>query len=392
MTLPAPSFPPVMLQAIHNPPAKTSYRCRVISDFAAFNALASEWDAFLERAGIHNLCMTHGFLQCWLSHFPPEQLLVLIVENADGQWVGTAPLKISRASKGVSHRLLWHLQWIGTDPTVYDWMQFAILPGIDERGVIQSMAQAIQHANWDVLDLEFGLERSQLEHLCNALGKPPNEAVLRQSDVMPFIALPAQQVDYEKMRRKKTRLEVNRHCNALTRDFGSAPELRILASSPETEPVFQDFINRHITYWASRGSKSDFVRYPKLSAFYKTLLSLETPPNRPKLHLSILAVGDEILSYHFDFWQGNSYLAHITTYNQDFKKYGPGTVHMDKLIFETLAQGGAEFSFGRGDEPYKKLWTQEKKALWGLRLFRNKIHQTLWELDPCLKRIARFFR
>ena len=105
----------------------------------------------------------------------------------------------------------------------------------------------------------------------------------------------------------------------------------------------------------------------------------------PRLLFSTLEAGDTVLSWHFDVWQGNSYLTHINAYHPAFAKYGPGTLHMDMLVFEALSRQASEFSFGRGDEPYKAMWPHEKTPLWRLRLFRNPWARLLWETDPWLK-------
>ena len=62
---------------------------------------------------------------------------------------------------------------------------------------------------------------------------------------------------------------------------------------------------------------------------------------------------------------------------------------MDRLVFEALARGGSEFEFGRGDEPYKKMWTQTKKSLWQMRIFRNPLSAALWQVDILLKKLLK---
>lgn len=372
------------------PPVKTAYQYRIVTDLDAFRALQPQWDGFLKKAGVQNLCMTHGFLAQWLRHFLPDQILVVIVEDADGNWIGLAPFQINRSRTGLSHKFLRHLQWIGTQPTVFDWMQIAVHPKSDETMVIQQIAQALQQAKWDVLDLQFVLVKTQLQILADALNLHSDvEPSICESTCIPYVPLQSTEEEYEKTRRKKTRLEVNRHQNNIKKSFSEPLQLEFKAFTPETKPFLEQFFNRHIQYWAERGSRSDFKRYPVLKEFYQSLLA-EAPHaeqnNQAHLVFSVLTLGETALSFHFGFWQGERYLAHITSYNPDFKKHGPGTVHMDKLIFKMLERQSVEFEFGRGDEAYKKLWAEHQKPLWNLCLHRTAWSRALWQVDVWLKK------
>lgn len=369
----------------------SSYRTTVITTIEQFEALRGNWTAFMSQAQANNLCLSHGWLLTWLKHFPPDQLLVVIVQDALGNWIAAAPFKISRGKNGVFHRLLKQVQFIGTHPSVYDWMKIVIRPGVDESMAIQAIAQVLRQTDWDVLDLLYNLERSQLEILCQALDVTNPDALIQETTPIPYVALPPTEEAYAGIRRKKTRLEVNRHCNRFEKEFGEPPSLNFYASGEASNAILTRFFAGHIKYWSEKGSKSDFQRFPALYGFYKAMLDYsenQAQESGPKLLFSVLKVNDHQLSYHLGFWQGNAYLSHITHYNQGFRTYSPGTIHMDKLIFDTISRGGAEFEFGRGDEPYKQLWTKTKKTLWNLRIFRNPVAQGVWQLDIQLKKMT----
>jgi len=385
-----------LLEKAHRSPDKTgsgqpAYRVRVIRSLAEFEPLRAEWDVFLKQTGAQNLTLTHGWLSIWLSHFPAKKLLIIVVQDDQGNWVGLAPLQIKPSRNGLTHKLLHAVEWIGTNPTVFDWMQFAVHPEADEQAVITSIGQVLRQEKWDLLDLKFCLSQSQLEWLTDALPVGSREDITK-ANVIPFVALPETVEAYEAMRRKKTRLEVNRHKNRFAKEFGNPPELTFMSAGEASDAILTRFFAGHIKYWAERGEKSDFQRFPALYQFYKDMLTYSEQacqPDDPQLLLSIMTVADYQLSYHLGFWQGKRYLSHITNYNQGFKSYSPGTIHMDSLIFETLARGGNEFEFGRGDEPYKAMWTKSKKSLWQLRCFRNPLSAALWQVDILLKKMLR---
>lgn len=375
-----------------SPPNKTTYRCRIITSTSEFLTLQDRWDEFLKKSAINNLCMSHAFLSRWLEQFNPLKLLVLIVEDQDGQWVGLAPFQINLGRKGLCHRILKHIQFIGTQPTVFDWMQLVFKPNANDTEIIRIMAQTLKAEKWDVLDLQFCKDHDQLQKLYKALNLPSIEPAIRESMPIPTLALPSSAEEYASTRRKKTRLEVNRHHNQILREFGNAPELQFHTLNPESEKLLDQFFAGHIEYWRGRNCNSDFNRYPQLRQFYKMLLNdaeSQKEANKPYFLFSTLTFNGQHVSFHFGFWQGNGYLSHITNYKNEFKQFSPGTIHMDTLVFETIKRQGIEFEFGRGDEPYKKMWTQEKKSLWELRLFRKPLAKKLYQVDLLLKKLLR---
>lgn len=371
--------------------AKPPYQAQVIRSLETFAVVREEWDGFINALGTQNLCMSHGWLSIWLGHFPPKQLLILMIRDAQGQLVGLAPLQIKPSRNGLTHRILQSVEWVCTNPTVFDWMQFLVHPQADESAVVKTIAAVLQQERWDLIDLKFCLSQAQLTQLAQELPMASTDGVT-QNNAIPYITLPETLPEYEAMRRKKTRLEVNRHNNRFAKEFGYPPKLTFISSSEESDALLTRFFSGHIKYWMERGQKSDFQRFPKLYDFYKDMLRYshtEFQTGEPQLLLSVLTIGDYQLSYHLGFWQGHSYLSHLTNFNQGFRSYSPGTIHMDKLVFETLDRGGSEFEFGRGDEPYKTMWTQTKKPLWQLRIFRNPLSKALWQVDILLKKLLK---
>jgi CelD/BcsL family acetyltransferase involved in cellulose biosynthesis len=364
-------------------------RVRIIRSLAEFLPLKCEWDAFLETANVENLCLTHAWLTQWLQLFPAQELLIIILQDQRDNWLAVAPLKISLGKQGFACKRLRHLQFIGTQPNVYDWMEIVIAPGQDQMAVLNTMAKVIRENRWDVLDLLFMRDRSQAEALAQALHPGQAQTAIDSETVMPCLPLPGSVEDYESTRHKKTRLEVNRHCNRFEKTMGSRPLLAFHTEPQASAAILKEFVDNHIEYWASRGQKSDFSRFPKLISFYRNLLGEACRvrgQNAPRLLLSTLKVNDITLSYQLGFWQGSSYLSHLTNFNQSFRSYSPGTLHMDALVFHAVEAGAKEFNFGRGDEAYKHLWTREKRPLWNLRLFRHPVAKALWALDCFLKK------
>lgn len=385
-----------------SPVSGTTYDTLIIDTLPAFldASIRKDWDRFLAEAGVHNLTMTHGWLSAYLRRFPPERPCVIIVRDGEGHWMGVAPLQIARGRTGYSQRLLRYVQFIGTQPTVFDWMDIAIHPKADSHAVLTAMSNALRQCRWDALDLYFCPNRSRLElfsRLLNGQSIGSDQCVdIRESMPMPWLSLPDTEADYLASRPKRTRANITRCRNLLHRETGQEAALIFHRCDPtpergqETRKLLRRFVDGHIESWRKRGVKSDFARYPDLEGFYAEVLEqADTSEGQaPVLLFSTLEKDGQPMSFHLGFQQHDWYLLHLTYYDRAFERYSPGMLHIEAMIVELVRQGRRLFNFGRGDEPYKRSWTKITQPLWSLRLFRTPWHRLVWEVDATLKRLS----
>jgi CelD/BcsL family acetyltransferase involved in cellulose biosynthesis len=373
------------------PTLEAVYQGVVIREVESFRTLQAEWDTLLGITGEANMSLEHRWLLSWLENFSPSQLCVILVKDSQGNLVGAAPLKISRSPSGAARRLLRQLQFIGSDPCVYDWTKILIHPGANETEVLSEVARQIlgMSSEWDVLDLRFCSDLRQLEKLSGFLSPACHELTVTPTMSMPFLKLPRPAEGYEALKpARKFVKDLQRVRNGLERDFPGLPlALVFVDGSPQNAAVLDEFFDDHIAYWASRGSRSDLQRFPKLRQFYQSIFSKDPSVTEVDGHVifSMLKLGDEILSTHFGFFKGNGYLGHLSTYNAAYKKYRPGVLHMDALIRRMIDREAQRFDFGRGDESYKSSWAQSTMPLFQLIAFSNPWSAFQWRLDDHLK-------
>lgn len=366
---------------------------RIVTSLEAFDNIATAWTDLIHRSGIPAISHEHAWLSRCLEFFPPAEIFVILLEDeATGRLVGAAPFKIDRTASGIFRRTLRRVQFIGTDPCVYEWMGVILDPSLDGEKALRFVARILRdnRERWDVLDLRFLRDEAQARLLLECVKK--SHGLLVQDTSIPYIALPDNVEDFKyKVCKKKQRRNLTNLHNTLQKDFPDR-ELRLVFHPPgaELDDKIDTFSERHIEYWQQRGVCSDFVRYPCLKAFYKALLRrypmAEMGGNREKsIAHSRLLLGDEVLGDEISIWQENGTVAHICTYSDDYGKYRPSKLHMEALMYETIAGGGNLFSFGRGDEEYKSHWTDDKIPLWSLLGFRDRRAAIYWRLDEALK-------
>ncbi len=146
-----------------------AYQTTLVQTLADFERLSELWPAFLDRIGEERLSLSFEWLRLWMRFFP-SQWLVILVHDGEGNWMGAAPFKIARGRTGLTNRLMRSVQFIGTDPTVYESMEIVVAPEADDVAVIHAVAGIlIKHrTRWDILDLQFTSRPEQLSQLVDA--------------------------------------------------------------------------------------------------------------------------------------------------------------------------------------------------------------------------------
>ncbi|MBX2860874.1 MAG: GNAT family N-acetyltransferase [Vampirovibrio sp.] len=378
------------LQAHKQQPHQDIYSIRVVQTITEFNELEEAWGQLLTETGLKNINLEHLWLKTFLTHFPPESLCVILVENAAKQLVAAAPMKIDKPVSGLAQRTLRCLEFIGATPCVYEWMQILIRPGEDEERVITYIAKTMAELpGWDVLNLQFLQDRKQLDILFNTLDVVTENSQITQPMSISHLALPNSVEEYDKTGKKKSfRRFVKKGYNRLATDYDQATPTLEITTEPSAE--LDRFFEQHIAYWKSQGGKSDFVRYPDLKAFYKDLLiNYGHTSQKNGVMFSILQIQGQPMSYQIGYWSGISYMGHIASYMDGFQRYSPGVLHYEELIHEIIRRKGSLVEFGRGDDAYKSQWTQTKTPLWSLLGFRSPVAKILWQTDECLRSLLR---
>lgn len=376
-------------------PRKTDYRVSVLRTHAEFQALAEEWDRLLSDSGECNINLEHRFLMEWLNGFPPLTLLVVLIRNSAGKLLAAAPFKIDRISSGLFRRTLRRLQFIGSNPDVYEWMKIIHCPAENGTLVLEAVARQLMEEKqlWDVIDLRYGQDNEQLDLLGNLLiAGGAFEKRLSQGTTNPYLPLPQTMPEFETLRMKKNmKSNLKYSLNRLKAAYpDSELRLDILSpAAPDTTAAMEAFFQAHIAYWRDRGVRSNFLLFPKLGAFYKNLHRLYDDPDRGKgrVEFSQLKMGEATLSSVLAFWSGDRLMAHLLNHNSSYRRYTPGALHYRFLIEHCIQQGGTCLDFGRGEEEYKARWTELQMPLWDLQLFRSRRVFLQWQLDELLKRV-----
>jgi CelD/BcsL family acetyltransferase involved in cellulose biosynthesis len=373
------------------------YISSVIRTLEQFKALAPEWNALLHACGETNIALTHDWISLWLETFSYQQLFVVLIRDSAGLLVAAAPLLVARNASGFFCRSLRRLQFIGSSPEVYDWMQILVHPSVKSALMLEQISDKIlrHRSRWDVLDLRYFKDMSQAESLFSHLHAAMQQLQMSQPMSIPYIELADEWADYlAHTLKRKARSDLKRIHNHIQHDFeGSRPELVIHLPGPASDERLQSFLKAHQAYWRSRGCRTEYTRHQKLLGFFLTVYKhfsadqrnqSSEPTGTPVFEFSTLELGGQPVSYHFDIQSAQGCMGYLSCYEQQAKKYRPGILHIEALIERTHQLGGRRFEFGRGDEHYKNQWAIQKTPLWNLLGFRSPLSQWAWRLDQQL--------
>lgn len=366
------------------------YQSSVIQTLFDFEALQEDWQTLLLEAGLSTINLDYDWLLACLKQFPASQPFVILVRNQEGKLIGAAPFKISHGQSGLAKRLLRHVQFIGSEPFVYEWMTIICRSPNDAQAVLQEVAQQLLHHRhlWDVIDLRYCCDYEKLYTLSLLLSECSYKQELRFSTMNYHLPIEATLKTAEGAMKKNVKNNFKRRLNRIREDHPDKI-LRIVSLPPSltSDRVLDAFFEAYLRYWAQKGVKTDLKRFPFLKSFYTTLFRhyYSADTGKGRIELSQLMLGDEVISTILGFWQGGSFMTHMLNYNPLYTNYDPGVLHFKYLMDHLVTNGGISLDFGRGSEPYKTRWTDCKIPLWNLLIFKTSRASLYWQTDTMIR-------
>jgi CelD/BcsL family acetyltransferase involved in cellulose biosynthesis len=103
----------------------------------------------------------------------------------------------------------------------------------------------------------------------------------------------------------------------------------------------------------------------KAPGFYENLI--RNCLQSGSLHMSEVLLDDQPISWHIGFIYKSRYYWYLPVYRSEYSQYSPGKLHLYMCIEEALRKNVIVFDLLKGDEDYKKQWTNKNAALFDLR-------------------------
>ncbi|MBI4667951.1 MAG: GNAT family N-acetyltransferase [Elusimicrobia bacterium] len=142
----------------------------------------------------------------------------------------------------------------------------------------------------------------------------------------------------------------------------------LAALSLQTENDEQQIMRRLPDFFAAlkaRWAGQGFSATRALSLRHRRLFAELTRTMAPlgQIHFSVLKLNNDPISYHFGFFANGVLYWYRPTYEIKYQNYSPGKVHIAMLLELGCQSGWSGFDFLLGAEPYKYLWTDQKRTV-----------------------------
>lgn len=130
----------------------------------------------------------------------------------------------------------------------------------------------------------------------------------------------------------------------------------------EAEPVLTDFFRVHDEKWLAQGFPGMFQK-PEQQRHFRAIFKHLWGRG---LFFSTVRCGDLDVSYGVAFFAGDWIQWFRPSYRSEFHNFSPSKIHIALLVEEACRMNWQGIDFLLGEEPYKKLWSNETMEVVGI--------------------------
>jgi CelD/BcsL family acetyltransferase involved in cellulose biosynthesis len=300
----------------------------------SFEVLRDEWNHLPDARGIFATC---EWSEIWWRHYGGGKALQLhTVRAGDGRLVAVLPLYVSRARWPRVIRFLGHGPGDELGP---------VHARGDEERVTRGLCDVLDSLRWNLfLGEQLPGDEGWSARLRGELWRRESCPVLRVPEGRWDAYLSARSANFrQQLRRRERELELN----------GSV-RFR-LADRASLERDLDTLFALHRARWDSR--RTDFSDTP----FHRELA--HTALERGWLRLWLLELDDAPIAAWHGFQVGTTATYYQAGRDPTHERFSAGFVLLAHSIRSAIAEGAAEYRFGRGAEPFKFRFTQDDPHL-----------------------------
>ena len=351
--------------------------------FDEFLRREESWDELVQSSPHPLPFLCHAWLRVWWDHFGADHEFVALVVQDGDTMLAAVPLAVRRARHlGVPVTLG---EIVGTGPVPTRGMGLADKADLVVReGAAAARAQLCAELvrlleRIDVLDLK-GIESSSSSDasLAGASSRPGAARRLERS-VSPYLPLTSSWDDYLGSRSGNFRKHLRKYRRELEQ-LGRV-EVARLGQRDDLASWMSDVATVNAASWkATRGT--NLFRHPRIRAFMIDVAGAMARKGR--LDLQRLRVNGETVAYELCFDFGGRVFSYNGSYRAELARPSPGTVLTAEVIRSACERGKTEYDMLRGEEGYKRRWSDKYRSELQLVLASRRPrarHYTFWALD-----------
>ena len=306
------------------------------------------WNNVLAASGSETAFLTHEWVVAYLRWIAGDATPMVLVARDGNDVIGIAPLLLARRS--ADGRTVRRVEFIGVPNS--DYSDF-IVTG-DRQPVLQAFFRHLlsRRRAWDEALLTEIPEGSETIEATRAIfARPWVPGVVLPGEECPTLMIEGHEQEIlDTLARKKY---IGKRDLQKTLDYiGTHGKLtfRHAETLDDGERLLPHLFRLHRARWADTPTPSKFEN-PNYERFYTELLTALWPHER--VAVTAMELDSQPMAVSFAFPFGRTWINHNWAYDYDFSKFSPGSLLIQFMISDAIAQGFREFDFTRGAEPYK---------------------------------------
>lgn len=356
----------------------------ILTDPAAFDSLADEWDALVERCG-GGILYRHGFLRIWREHFAPTGTLrVLTQRTPDGCLTAVLPLLLRHTRiYGIPVRELSAMANVHSG-------RFDLLAENPTLASREFLGLLLRLADWDVLRLIDVPQAGAAEALLEAATLTGLRIGRWSSMDSPYIPLPTSWREMEPALNRHFRANMRRRWRRLSEKGKVSTDLFDGGDDAVMKERLEEGLQLEAKGWKGLGGTA-ICQASDTLGFYTALA--RHAAREGWLRLWCLRLDGRLIAFQYGLQDGSRYLLLKPAYDEELREIGPGHLLVEEVLKDCMARGLREFDFLGPDMPWKRDWTRKSRPHAWLYIFRGPRGQLIYWLKfrmaPLVKRLLR---
>ena len=329
------------------------------------------WDALLARSRADCFFLRHAWLTAWWRRFSEgRELRVIVAEDAAGRIVGVAPWCLSRVTDHAVR--MTEIGFLGREGVTGDYLDVFAEPGREGDVLRACLDRLVRDGDWDLLRLSDVVD-----------GSPTLAVLAREADQRGLPALPGETQTCAYLPLAPTweaflaSISPNLRSNLRRREKKlSALGARIEeAGASRLGPALDALFALHGARWETKGHTGNFVD-PRLRAFHHEIAPILDREGTVGLWTAV--VDGRPAAAIYGFRHRGRFLYYQAGFDPAFAEHGVGLAIMGHAVRRSIECGITEFDYLRGDEPYKRRWTNLARRTHTLVLARPSLKSLAW--------------
>jgi len=346
-----------------------------IEEVNDFQSLRDCWNDLLKMNLLgDNVFLTWEWLSTWWKHFGDGRKLLLLKVKDGSEVVAIAPLMLSKYKLPLFGTIK-KVEFLGVRHSDYN--NFIILKNEVEclRLILDYLMNVV--TDWDWIELKEVPETSEnAGYLEKLFSNMPSELrlVYRVCNICPYIPLPNSYAVLTAKLSKNMRQNINKYLRRAranhTVEFKKSDEAGFSVNE-----AMQVFMKLHEARWAMEGKNGAF-RDAAFRDFHMEIAKIFA--NKGWLGLYFLLMDGNPVSAQYNFEYNEKMYYYLGGFDPSYAEYSVGNLTINFVLERGIRNGFLEYDMLRGDELYKRLWTNNYRRNFEFRLIPHDLHSNFY--------------